>query len=198
MTELMRKWPPLELPEDDLVLGRVEVGHDTLGTSGAPDREPVLTGDDVEVGGWSLLAGFLEGLGRPLCDEGRSRQVVHGIRFISEGPTETESRVRSDRVARTRAGTLAAYRVLKTDKGDETAGGFHRHIAALCLEGGRRVPKATAISNIETRLESYYTSAGGQQANVEVVERCARCASKYLRTDRDSTIKDNLLELPDC
>jgi Protein of unknown function (DUF3892) len=95
-------------------------------------------------------------------------------------------------------GNLAAHRVVKTDKGSESAGGYHRHIVALCLEGGRRVPKSTAISNIEGRVESYYTNAGGQQANVEVVQRCIRCSSKYLRTDRDSTIKDNLLELPDC
>lgn len=93
---------------------------------------------------------------------------------------------------------MASYRVLKTDKGSESAGGYHRHIVVLCLEGGRRVPKATAISNVEARVESYYTNADGQQANVEVVQRCIRCASKYLRTDRDSTIKDNLLELPDC
>jgi hypothetical protein len=50
---------------------------------------------------------------------------------------------------------LATYRVVKTDKASESAGGNRRHIDALCLEGGRRVPKATAISNIEGRVESY-------------------------------------------
>ncbi len=94
--------------------------------------------------------------------------------------------------------TLADYRVTKTDKASEWAGGQHRHIAALCLENGRRVAKATAIANIEAKIESYYTHADGRRANVEVVQRCVRCSSKYLRTDRDSTIKDNLLSLPDC
>lgn len=93
---------------------------------------------------------------------------------------------------------MAAYRVNKTDKAAESTGGYHRHIVAICLDGGRRVPKATAIVNIETGSESYYTYADGQRANVEVVPRCARCAAKYLRTDRDTTTKDNLLELPDC
>ena len=93
---------------------------------------------------------------------------------------------------------LADYRVTKTDKASEWAGGQHRHIAARCRENGRRVAKATAIANIEAKVESYYTYADGQRANVEVVQRCVRCSSKYLRTDRDSTTKDNLLSLPDC
>jgi hypothetical protein len=104
-------------------------------------------------------------------------------------------RVRNEETRRT---TLAAYRVTETDKGDESTGGHHRHITTLCLEDGRRVPKATAISNIEFGLESYYASADGQRANVEVVQRCSRCYAKYLRTDRDTTTKDNLLALPDC
>lgn len=93
---------------------------------------------------------------------------------------------------------MAAYRVTGTEKGDEWTGGRHRHITTLCLEDRRRVPKATAISNIELGLESYYTFADGQRANVEVVQRCSHCYAKYLRTDRDTTTKDNLLSLPDC
>jgi hypothetical protein len=93
---------------------------------------------------------------------------------------------------------LAAYRVTGTGKGTEVTGGNHRHITKLCLEDGRQVPKATAISNIDSGIESYYTFADGQRANVEVVQRCARCYAKYLRTDADTTTKDNLLSLPDC
>ncbi len=93
---------------------------------------------------------------------------------------------------------MAAYRVTGTGKGDEITGGHHRHITKLCLEGGRQVAKANAISNIEYGVETYYTYADGQRANVEVVQRCARCYAKYLRTDRDTTTKDNLLSLPNC
>jgi len=93
---------------------------------------------------------------------------------------------------------VAAYRVTRTGKEDVWTGGHHRHITTLCLEDGRRVPKATAITNLESRLEQYYTYADGQRADVEVVQRCSRCNSKYLRTNRDTTIQDNLLSLPDC
>jgi hypothetical protein len=93
---------------------------------------------------------------------------------------------------------MADHRVTRTSKEDAWAGGQHRHIAALCLDDGSRVPKATAIARIRARLERYWTYAEGQQAWVEVVDRCDRCANAYLRTDRDSTTKNNLLELPDC
>lgn len=93
---------------------------------------------------------------------------------------------------------MASNRVVKTGKGMVWTGGQHRHIETLCLEDGRRVAKATAISNIENNVESYYTMADGEKAKVKVVQRCDRCASKYLRTDRDRTAKDNLLEMPDC
>lgn len=93
---------------------------------------------------------------------------------------------------------MGAHQVTQTDKEDATAGGRHQHVAALCLADGRRVPKATAISNINARRESYYTSVAGRQAWVHVIGRCDRCASAYLRTDPDTTTTNNLLELPDC
>jgi len=93
---------------------------------------------------------------------------------------------------------LASYRVDKTDKETVSLGIVHRHIAALCLQDGRRVPKATAIRNIVYRIEAYYTYASGQRAEVEVVDRCSQCHSAFLRTDRDTTTENNLLELPDC
>lgn len=93
---------------------------------------------------------------------------------------------------------MASHKVTQTGKGTVWTGGQHRHIESLCLAEGGSVSKSKAIWNIESRLESYYTEGGGQRANVEVVQRCGRCASKYLRTDRDTTTKNNLLELPDC
>ena len=93
---------------------------------------------------------------------------------------------------------MASYRVDRTDKESVWQGGSHRHIAALCLEDRRRVPKAKAIANIKSGLETYYTYAGGLRAEVEVASRCSRCSSEFLRTNRDTTTKNNLLELPDC
>jgi hypothetical protein len=60
-----------------------------------------------------------------------------------------------------------------------------------CLEG-------PGVNDITSGRETYWTLADGQRANVVVVERCQHCASRYLRTDRDTTIRNNLLELPDC
>lgn len=93
---------------------------------------------------------------------------------------------------------MASYRVVRTDKYDESSGGNHKHIDALCLESGRRVPKESAIRNIRLGLESYYTYADGLRAEVEVASRCDRCSTAYLKTDRDTTTKNNLLSLPDC
>jgi hypothetical protein len=93
---------------------------------------------------------------------------------------------------------MADHQVTATDKEDATPGGVHRHIAALCLADGARVPKAIAISHIKAGRERYWTSVGGRQAWVRVIGRCDRCAAEYLRSDPDVTTSNNLLELPDC
>lgn len=93
---------------------------------------------------------------------------------------------------------MAAIRVTGTEKSTNWSGGHHQHIAVICLEDRRRLAKATAIDNIRRGVEAYYTLADGQRANVEVVDRCDRCFDSYLRTDHDTTTRNNLLELPDC
>lgn len=93
---------------------------------------------------------------------------------------------------------MAQQRVDRTSKESVWLGGQHPHIAALCLEDRRRVPKEQAIANVRAGRETYYTYAAGQVAIVEVVNSCSRCYSSYLRTNRDTTTKNNLLELPDC
>jgi hypothetical protein len=201
VAQVMSERPALEFAQNDLVPRRVEVGHHAVPSIAMDDLDAVVARDRVEIGGRASLAGLLERLARPLLDEGRPGQVVHGIRFISERWNRDRASggaVSWVRTEGTRAATLAAYRVTGTGKGDEWTGGRHRHITTLCLEDRRQVPKATAIAYIESKFETYYTFADGQRANVEVVQRCSRCYAKYLRTDRDTTVKDNLLELPDC
>lgn len=92
---------------------------------------------------------------------------------------------------------MGDQRVLRTAKETNYVGGSHRHIAALCTAASR-VPKALAVTQIRRGTDSYWTLADGQRANVVVVDRCERCGTDYLRTDRDSTVRNNLLELPDC
>ena len=93
---------------------------------------------------------------------------------------------------------MASFRVDATDKESVSAGGEHRHIVSLCLEDGRRIPKAVAIRNTRLRAETYYTFRQGQRAEVEVSTQCPLCYGEYLRTSQDSATKNNLLELPDC
>jgi hypothetical protein len=94
--------------------------------------------------------------------------------------------------------SMGSYRVDATDKVSVFVGGSHQHVDAICLEDRRRIPTSVAIRNIRLHKESYYTLAGGQRADVEVSTQCSLCYSEYLRTNRDNTTKNNLLELPDC
>lgn len=56
--------------------------------------------------------------------------------------------------------------------------------------------KNDAISDIENRTHSYYTTTpGGKRANIIVVKAGS---GKYLRTDQDTTTTNNLDNLPDC
>ena len=93
---------------------------------------------------------------------------------------------------------MGSYRVDATDKVSVFVGGLHHHIDAICLEDRRRIPKDVAIRNIRLRKETYYTFVNGQRAEVEVSTQCSQCYSEYLRTNRDSITRNNLLELPDC
>ena len=70
-----------------------------------------------------------------------------------------------------------------------------RDITALCGAWGR-TGKALAISEIESRLHSYYVQDRySRRANVHVVNGPT---GKYLRTDPNSSCSDNLDNLPDC
>jgi hypothetical protein len=58
-----------------------------------------------------------------------------------------------------------------------------------------KLTEEEAIAGIESGKWSFYTVGGGESANVIIANHLGR---KYLRTDRDSTIRDNLLSLPEC
>ena len=71
-------------------------------------------------------------------------------------------------------------------------------ILALCNSGNYWSPrqKKDAIDDIENKAHTYYVSLpGGARANVHVVHGST---GKYLRTDKDTTSKNNLDDLPDC
>lgn len=58
-----------------------------------------------------------------------------------------------------------------------------------------KLTEENAIKGIEAGKWSFYTQGGGEVANVIIATHLGR---KYLKTDRDTTTKDNLLSLPEC
>ena len=57
--------------------------------------------------------------------------------------------------------------------------------------------KADAIADIENKVHTYYVvwPPGYKRTEIHVVNGPT---GKYLRTDRDNTTRNNLLDLPDC
>ncbi len=72
-------------------------------------------------------------------------------------------------------------------------------ILALCggtLAAWSPRAKQDAISDIESRMHSYYVSwTDGMRTEIHVVKGSH---GKHLRTDRDSSTRNNLDDLPDC
>ena len=90
---------------------------------------------------------------------------------------------------------MTAYHVTCINK-HPTHDDRHHRIQAIGGTWGKH-SENDAIYNIEHRLHSYYTTGGGQTANV-IVTTHYPSGKKYLKTDADSTTKDNLLSLPEC
>lgn len=87
---------------------------------------------------------------------------------------------------------MADRQVTKTQKDSDG------DILALCNDSASWSPrrKAEAISDIETKLHAYYVMwAGGRRTDIHVA---IGPTGRYLRTDADSTTRNNLDDLPDC
>lgn len=83
----------------------------------------------------------------------------------------------------------AVYKTRKNGDGD---------ILALCNSGELWSPrsKADAIYDIENGIHTYYVPWTTGRTEIRVVYD--RVRGKYLRTDADSTTRNNLDDLPDC
>ncbi len=70
-------------------------------------------------------------------------------------------------------------------------------ITSLCNPGSFWSPrsKADVIRDIESGDHTYYVQWSTKRTNIRVVHGPT---GKYLRTDRDDTTRNNLLDLPDC
>lgn len=71
-------------------------------------------------------------------------------------------------------------------------------ILALCDDGANWSPrgKQDVIPDIENGLHTYHVPWVAGHTQIRVVND--RIKGKYLRTDRDNTERNNLLDLPDC
>ena len=87
---------------------------------------------------------------------------------------------------------MATLQVTCINKSDR----YSRHERIRNIGGsGWRHTQEQAIRNIETGINDYYTQGGGQRAKVIVATHDGH---KYLKTDSDTTTRDNLLSLPEC
>lgn len=70
-------------------------------------------------------------------------------------------------------------------------------ILGLCNVGDYWSPrsKLDVINDIECRIHTYYVPWKSGRTDIKVANGPT---GKYLRTDRDSTSKNNLDDLPDC
>jgi hypothetical protein len=87
---------------------------------------------------------------------------------------------------------MAERQVTKTGK-DKSG-----DITTLCNSGAAWSPRAKsdAIRDIETGSATYFVSwPDGRRTEVRVVNGST---GKYLRTDWDTTTRNNLVDLPDC
>lgn len=71
------------------------------------------------------------------------------------------------------------------------------NITSLCKPGESWSPRSSAscIADIEASTHSYYVQWPEKETEVRVVQGES---GKYLRTDRDTTTRNNLDDLPDC
>jgi len=86
---------------------------------------------------------------------------------------------------------MADRKVTKTRKDDDG------NITALCNLDAWWSPRsrADAIKDIDNEDHRYYVKTGYTETDIHVVNGTN---SKYLRTDPDNSVGNNLDELPDC
>lgn len=94
---------------------------------------------------------------------------------------------------------MATYTVTKVRK-ELSTDGTHRHIAGVCTEGGTYYTRQEVVDSINSG-NTWKTRADGYEATIEPISYCpkAACLAKpYIKTNPDSTKKDNLENLDPC
>jgi hypothetical protein len=94
---------------------------------------------------------------------------------------------------------MATYTVTKVRK-ETSADGTHKHIEGVCTSDGSHYTRKQVVDSINAG-NTWKTSADGYEAVIEAISYCPRAscyATPYLRTNPDSTKKDNLENLDLC
>jgi hypothetical protein len=92
--------------------------------------------------------------------------------------------------------TYTVTRVRKESSVDRT----HRHIEGVCTNAGVHFTRKEVVDSINVG-NTWKTSADGYEATIEPIRYCPKpncLATPYIRTNPDSTKKDNLENLDAC
>ncbi len=94
---------------------------------------------------------------------------------------------------------MATYIVTNVRK-EQSADGSHRHIEGVCVESGTHYTRQEVVDSINAG-NTWKTRADGYEATISTLTYCPRsgCLAKpYIKTNPDSTKKDNLENLDAC
>jgi len=94
---------------------------------------------------------------------------------------------------------MATYTVTKVRK-ERSDDATHEHIEGVCTSDGTHYTRAEVVNSINAG-NTWKTSVDGYAATIEAVAYCPKsnCYAKpYIRTNPDSTKKDNLENLDRC
>jgi hypothetical protein len=94
---------------------------------------------------------------------------------------------------------MAPYTVTKVRK-ETSADGSHKHLEGVCTSSGTHYTRREVVDSINLG-NTWQTSAGGYSATIKVMGSCPKAgctASPYIKTNPDSSLQDNLENLPLC
>lgn len=92
---------------------------------------------------------------------------------------------------------MATYTVTKVRK-ELSDDGTHQHIEGVCTSDGTHYTRREVVDSINAG-NTWKTQADGYEETIKVISSCPKCsATPYIKTNPDSTKKDNLENLEAC
>jgi len=92
---------------------------------------------------------------------------------------------------------MATYTVTKVRK-ELSSDASHRHIEGVCTSSDSHYTRKEVVDSINAG-NVWKTQADGYEETIKVIASCPKCSSTpYIKTNPDSTKKDNLENLEAC